>query len=256
MKYPFLENLFKATLSEQQRTIGCWGSSSSPIVTELVGLCGFDWMMFDCEHSPNDVSNLIPQLMALKGTRTQVMVRPYYNDATLLKRLLDIGVTNFLIPMVESAEDAERAVAATRYPPQGIRGLAISHRGNYFGMMDDYLPRINDNIGVVVQIESAKAVENLEAILQVEGVDGIFIGPSDLSTSMGHIGNPTHPEVVNTINHVIKTAKQYGKAIGTVSFDAQAVKNYFEQGLSFIAITSDLGALKSGLLTVSAPYRA
>ncbi|WP_147198662.1 aldolase/citrate lyase family protein [Pantoea sp. CCBC3-3-1] len=255
MKYPFLENHFKTTLTHQHRTIGCWGSSSSPIVTELVGLCGFDWVMFDCEHSPNDVINLAPQLMALKGTHTQAMVRPYFNDPVLLKRLLDIGVTNFLIPMVENAEDAKRAVAATRYPAQGMRGLAVSHRGNYFGMMDDYLPRINSNIGVVVQIESAKAVANLEAILQVEGVDGIFIGPSDLSTSLGHIGNATHPEVVSAIHHIIKTSKQYGKAIGTVSFDVQTVKNYFQQGLSFIAVTSDLGALKGGLLAASASYR-
>ncbi|AUO67422.1 2-dehydro-3-deoxyglucarate aldolase [Citrobacter freundii complex sp. CFNIH2] len=255
MKYPFVENQFKTRLNAHELTIGCWSSSSSHVVTELVGLCGFDWVMFDCEHSPNDVSNLVPQLMALKGSTTSALVRPYWNDPVLFKRLLDIGCTNFLVPMVESREEAERAVAATRYPLGGTRGLAVSHRGNYFGMMDDYLTRINDNIGVIVQIESGKGVENLEEIIQVPGVDGIFIGPSDLSSSLGYLGNPGHPEVVSAIAHIIETCRKYGKPVGTVSFDPRAVEQYIAQGMSFVAIASDLGVLKNGLLSLTAKFK-
>lgn len=255
MKYPFVENKFKTSLKDHELTIGCWSSSSSPVVAELVSLCGFDWVMFDCEHSPNDVSNLVPQLMALKGTGTEAMVRPYWNDPVLFKRLLDIGCTNFLVPMVETREEAERAVKATRYPLDGSRGLAVSHRGNYFGMMDDYLSRINENIGVIVQIESGKGVENLEEIIQVPGVDGIFIGPSDLSSSLGFLGNPGHPQVVSTITRIIETCNKYGKSVGTVSFDQKAVENYIAQGMSFVAIASDLGVLKNGLLSLTAKFK-
>ncbi|TKI03735.1 aldolase/citrate lyase family protein [Martelella alba] len=254
MKYPFVENKFKASLNNRELVIGCWGSSVSPIVTEMVGLCGFAWVMFDCEHSPNDVSNLVPQLMALKGTKTAAVVRPYCNDPVLFKRLLDIGCTNFLVPMVETREEAARAVAATRYPQEGMRGLAISHRGNYFGMMDDYLPRINQNIGVIVQIESAKGVDNIEEIIQVPGIDGIFIGPSDLSSSLGHLGNPGHPQVVSTTKKLIEVCKNFGKAVGTVSFDQDAVQQYIAQGVSFIAIASDLGVLKTGLLSLTSKF--
>jgi NADH-quinone oxidoreductase subunit F len=177
-----------------ERLIGCWASLASPIVTELLGIVGFDWMLLDAEHAPNDVLTLIPQLMALKDSAAAPVVRPPANDSVVIKRLLDAGFFNFLIPFVDSVADAQRAVAATRYPPLGIRGVSVGQRGNRYGTVADYFEKANDNICVVLQIESRAAVQAIDEIAAVEGVDAVFVGPSDLAAAYRHIGNASHPD--------------------------------------------------------------
>lgn len=185
-------NKFKAALAAKQVQIGCWSALSNPISTEVLGLAGFDWLVLDGEHAPNDISTFIPQLMALKGSASAPVVRVPTNEPVIIKRLLDIGFYNFLIPFVETKEEAEQAVASTRYPPEGIRGVSVSHRANMFGTVADYFAQSNKNITILVQIESQQGVDNVDAIAATEGVDGIFVGPSDLAAALGHLGNASH----------------------------------------------------------------
>ena len=193
--YQSFPNSFKRDLLAGKKLIGCWSSLASLITTEVLGVAGFDWILLDGEHSPNDVSTFIPQLMALKDSPSAPFVRPTSNNEVEIKRLLDAGFYNFLIPFVESREEALRAVAATRYPPRGIRGVSVAMRSNRYGTVKDYQNIIDENIVVTVQIESRKAVELIDDICAVDGVDGVFIGPADLAAGFGHMGNPSHPEV-------------------------------------------------------------
>lgn len=210
-------NKFKAALAANQVQIGCWSALSSPISTEVLGLAGFDWLVLDGEHAPNDVTTLIPQLMALKGSASAPVVRIPTNEPVIIKRMLDIGFYNFLIPFVETQEQAEQAVAATRYPPEGIRGVSVSHRGNMFGTVPDYFAQSNKNITILVQIESQLGVDSVDAIAATEGVDGIFVGPSDLAAALGHLGNASHPEVQKAIQHIFARAKAHGKPSGILA---------------------------------------
>lgn len=186
MNNAIFPNKFKAALAAHQIQIGCWSALANPISTEVLGLAGFDWLVLDGEHAPNDISTFIPQLMALKGSQSAPVVRVPTNEPVIIKRLLDIGFYNFLIPFVETQEEAAQAVASTRYPPEGIRGVSVSHRANMFGTVPDYFAQSNSNITILVQIESQQGVDNVDAIAATEGVDGIFVGPSDLAAAFGH----------------------------------------------------------------------
>lgn len=179
--YQSFPNTFKRDLLAGKRLIGCWSSLANAITTEVLGVAGFDWILLDGEHSPNDVGTFIPQLMALKDSPSAPVVRPTSNNEVELKRLLDAGFYNFLVPFVESADEALRAVRGTRYPPQGVRGVSVSQRSNRYGTVPDYFKSINDHICVMVQIESRTGVAAAKAIASVEGVDCIFVGPSDLA---------------------------------------------------------------------------
>jgi 2-dehydro-3-deoxyglucarate aldolase len=193
MSNDIFPNKFKAALAAHQIQIGCWSALANPISTEVLGLAGFDWLVLDGEHAPNDISTFIPQLMALKGSHSAPVVRVPTNEPVIIKRLLDIGFYNFLIPFVETEEQAALAVASTRYPPEGIRGVSVSHRANMFGTVPDYFAQSNNNITILVQIESQQGVDNVDAIAATNGVDGIFVGPSDLAAAFGHLGNASHP---------------------------------------------------------------
>lgn len=234
-----LPNRFRAAIRERQRLIGCWCSLGSPITAEIIGLAGFDWMLLDSEHAPNDVLTLLPQLMALKDSPSAPVVRPPWNDPILLKRLLDVGFYNFLIPFIENAEQARRAVEATRYPPQGTRGVSMTQRSNRYGTVPDYFTTINDNICVLLQIESLPGVEAAEEICAVEGVDGIFVGPSDLAAACGHLGNPNHPDVQKQIERVYRAAQDAGKAIGTLTPVEADARRYLDMGATFVAVGLD-----------------
>lgn len=225
-------------------------SLASPIVTELVGVVGFDWMLLDAEHAPNDALTLIPQLMALKDSPSAPVVRPQSNDPIAIKKLLDSGFVNFLIPFVDSAADAERAVAATRYPPQGIRGVSVGHRGNRYGTVADYFKVANDNISVAVQIESRAAVEAIDEIIAVEGVDALFVGPSDLAAGYGHLGNANHPEVQAAIAHVFERAHAAGKASGILAPVQDDAERYLALGSTMVAVCADLGMLRNAAQAV------
>lgn len=221
------------------------GQLSNPISTEVLGLAGFDWLVLDGEHAPNDISTFIPQLMALKGSASAPVVRVPTNEPVIIKRLLDIGFYNFLIPFVETKEEAEQAVASTRYPPEGIRGVSVSHRANMFGTVADYFAQSNKNITILVQIESQQGVDNVDAIAATEGVDGIFVGPSDLAAALGHLGNASHPDVQKAIQHIFNRASAHGKPSGILApVEADACR-YLEWGATFVAVGSDLGVFRS-----------
>jgi 2-dehydro-3-deoxyglucarate aldolase len=248
-------NPFRTELRAGKRLIGCWSSLASPITTEILGLAGYDWILLDGEHSPNDITTFVPQLMALKDSASVPMVRPPWNDAVWMKRLLDAGFFNFIIPFVESAEQARAAVASTRYPPAGIRGVALATRQNRYGTTPDFLARINDSITVILQIESRPGMANLEEIAAVEGVDGLFVGPSDLAASMGHLGNPGHPEVQAAIEDLFARIKAAGRAAGTLAFTEADARRYMEWGASFVAVASDQGVFRDAVRAVREKYR-
>ena len=240
-----IPNRFRQDLLQGKTLIGCWSALCSPITTEVLGVAGFDWLLLDGEHSPNDVLSFVPQLMALKDSSSAPVVRPQWNDTVQIKRLLDAGFHNFLIPFVQSADDARAAVAATRYPPQGVRGLSVSQRNNRYGTVKDYFKVVNDNIAVMVQIENMTGVEAIDAICDVEGVDGVFIGPGDLSATMGYIGNPAHPEVQAVIARICASAKAHGTPVGILAPAEADARRYLEMGISFVAVGSDLGVFRN-----------
>src|ERR1051325_5020514 len=188
-------NQLKRALLQVLPQIGLWSSLSSHISVEVIAGSGFDWLLIDTEHSPNDVTMVVGQLQAMTGGTATAVVRPAWNDPILFKRFLDIGVQSFLVPWIQNADEARRAVAATRYPPEGIRGVATTIRANRFGRVKDYFARVHAELCVVVQIETQAALGNLEEIAAVDGVDALFIGPSDLAADMGHLGNSAHPDV-------------------------------------------------------------
>jgi 2-dehydro-3-deoxyglucarate aldolase len=243
--YTAFPNHFRRDLVARKRLIGCWSSLASPITTEVLGLAGFDWLLLDGEHAPNDIGTFIPQLMALKDSRSAPVVRPAWNDTVMIKRLLDAGFYNFLIPFVESEEEARRAVAATRYPPAGVRGVSVSQRNNRYGTVPDYLATVNDNICVMVQIESRHGVDAIDAIIAVDGVDGIFVGPSDLAAALGHLGNASHPEVQQAIREVFERAAAAGKPSGILAPVEADARRYLEWGATFVAVGSDLGLFRA-----------
>jgi 2-dehydro-3-deoxyglucarate aldolase len=243
--YRPLPNDFRCAVTRGEKLIGCWASLASPIVTELLGVVGFDWMLLDAEHAPNDVLTLIPQLMALKDSRSAPVVRPPANDSVVIKRLLDAGFFNFLIPFVDSAADAQRAVAATRYPPQGIRGVSVGQRGNRYGTVADYFHTANENICVVVQIESRAAVDAIDEIAAVDGVDAVFVGPSDLAAAYGHIGHANHPDVQEAIAHVFERAKAAGKPCGILAPVQADAQRYLSMGSILVAVCADMGLLRN-----------
>ena len=243
--YQSFPNSFKRDLLAGKRLIGCWSSLANAITTEVLGVAGFDWILLDGEHSPNDVSTFIPQLMALKDSPSAPVVRPASNNEVEMKRLLDAGFYNFLVPFVESADEALRAVRATRYPPQGVRGVSVSQRSNRYGTVPDYFKSINDHICVMVQIESRAGVAAARHIAAVDGVDCIFVGPSDLAANLGHLGNAGHPDVQQVIASVFADAKACGKPIGILAPVEADARRYIEMGATFVAVGSDLGVFRS-----------
>ncbi len=242
--YTAIPNTFRQNLQACKKQIGCWCSLGSPITTEVMGLAGFDWLLLDGEHAPNDVLSFIPQLMALKDSATAPVVRPQWNDMVVIKRLLDLGFYNFLVPFIDSADDARRAVAATRYPPQGVRGVSVSHRSNAYGTVKNYFTQVNDNITILAQIESRTAVANIDEICAVDGIDCVFVGPSDLSAGFGKLGQPSDPEVQAAIAHVFDRAKAHGKAAGILAPVEADARRYLEMGATVVAVGSDLGLFR------------
>ncbi len=238
-------NSFKRRLLSGDRLIGCWSSLANHITAEILGLAGFDWILLDGEHSPNDVNTFIPQLMALKDSSSAPIVRPASNNPVEIKRLLDAGFYNFLIPMIESVEEAKCAISATRYPPEGIRGVSVSQRGNRYGTVPNYFQNINKEICVMLQIESIKGMQAAKEIAALDGVDSLFVGPSDLAAALGHLGNPSHPEVQDAIAKVFSDTKSCGKASGILAPVEADARRYIEMGATFVGVGSDLGVFKA-----------
>lgn len=238
-------NAFKQLLDHAAETtpVGTWIMSASPIVCEAMGYAGFDWGVIDMEHTPLDLMDLVHMLQAVSGTKLVPVVRVPWNDTVNIKRVLDAGATTLLVPFVQNAEEAAAAVAATRYPPDGRRGMAAMSRASKFGTTPNYLATANAQMSVIVQLETVEAIAHLEAIAAVPGVDALFIGPGDLSGTMGHVGQLTHPDVLAVTADAVARAKALGKPIGTVGGTNEVVAQYRAIGFDFVAIASDLGLL-------------
>jgi 4-hydroxy-2-oxoheptanedioate aldolase len=237
------ENRFKRAIAAGQRQIGLWSTLGSATTAEIIGHAGFDWILLDTEHSPNELPGLVAQLHALQtGTATPI-VRPAWNDPVLIKRVLDIGVQSLLLPFVQSAEEADRAVAATRYPPDGIRGVSTGSRAAGYGRIGDYVTRAGAEICVLVQIETRAALKALPEIAAVPGVDGIFIGPNDLAASLGHLGDAQHGEVQDAIGQALDAIKSAGKAAGYLTGNEAEARKWLDAGFTFVAVGSDNAVL-------------
>jgi 4-hydroxy-2-oxoheptanedioate aldolase len=237
-------NQLKAILKARGRTpLGTWFMSASNVVAEAVGWAGFDFVVLDMEHSPVEVGGAFALMQAFAGTPTEVIVRVPWSDPVTVKRVLDAGARTLMFPMIQSAEEARAAVAATRYPPAGIRGVAAMHRGSRFGTVAGYLGGANDEVGVVVQLETPEAVAAREAIAGVEGVDAVLLGPGDLSAAMGRLGQASAPEVQALMRETAAFCAERGLACGTVGPDVATVERYIEAGFSFVAVGSDLSLM-------------
>jgi 4-hydroxy-2-oxoheptanedioate aldolase len=239
-------NAFKHAIAAGQLQIGLWCSLCSNIAADIVRDCGFDWLLLDTEHSPNEIPDLLAQLQAVDGGQATPIVRPAWNDIVLIKRCLDIGAPALLVPYVQNPAEAKSAVAAVRYPPRGVRGVASASRASRYGRTTDYLKKADSEICLLVQVETRTALDELEAIATVEGVDGVFIGPSDLSASLGHVGNPAHPDVQEALQGAVTRLKAVGKPAGILTSNEDEIRRYIGWGYTFVAVGSDVGLLARG----------
>lgn len=245
------KNAFKAALREGRFQLGLWAALGSPYAAEILSTSGYDWLLIDGEHGPNDMPMISAQIGALRHSPTHAMVRPPMGEAWLLKQLLDQGAQTFLIPMVESAEQAKALVRALRYPPHGIRGVGAGlGRASDFNRTPDYLATANDEICLIVQVESRAGFAAIDDIAAVEGVDGVFIGPSDLAADMGLLGDPGAPEVLATIGKIFERTKAHGKARGIMTVSLQQAEVYRDLGADFMAIGTDVNCLVSAVETL------
>lgn len=240
MGNPFREQLDRRA---QRTPVGTWIMAASPLVAEAMGHAGFDWGVLDMEHTPLDLMGLVHLLQAVSGTPMAPIVRVPWNDTVMIKRVMDAGAQTLLIPFVQNAEEARAAVAATRYPPAGVRGMAGMSRASRFGTAPQYFARAHEDACVIVQLETPAAVAELEAIASVPGVDALFLGPADLSGSMGLVGQLTHPDVVALMADAARRARAMGKPIGTVGGTPEVVAQYRRAGCDFLGIASDLGMM-------------
>ena len=236
-------NLFKRAITSGKTPVGTWLMSGAPSTAEALGCAGFDFLVVDMEHVPIDVAGMIEILRTVAGTPAQAIVRPPWNDTVMVKRAMDAGAQSLLFPFVQNADEARRAVASTRYPPAGIRGVAATHRGSRYGTVANYLKRANDEVCVIVQIETTAALEKLDEIAAVPGVDSIFVGPGDLSASMGHIGDIGHAEVQDKLAAAAAACRRLGKPCGIVGPTPEMVGKFLEYGYSWVAIGSDVGMM-------------
>lgn len=232
-------NAFKHAIAAGRQQIGLWVSLASPYSTEIVAGCGFDWLLIDGEHSPNDPPLVLPQLQAAAAYPVSAIVRPAWNDKVLVKRYLDVGAQSLLIPYVQSAEEAEQAVAAVRYPTRGVRGVAGTTRASRYGRVADYVRRAESELCLLVQIETRQGLDNLEAIARTDGIDGVFIGPADLAAGLGHLGDIGHAEVQSAIKEAIARIRACGKPAGILATDEPSTRRYMEWGTTFTAVGLD-----------------
>ncbi|MGK9172140.1 2-keto-3-deoxy-L-rhamnonate aldolase [Yokenella regensburgei] len=235
-----LSNPFKAGLRKGETQIGLWLSSTSSYMAEIAATSGYDWLLIDGEHAPNTVQDLYHQLQAIAPYASQPVIRPVEGDRALIKQVLDIGARTLLIPMVDSAQQARDIVAATRYPPEGVRGVGAGvARAARWGRVERYMARANEELCLLIQVESKLALENLDEILTVEGIDGVFIGPADLSASLGYPDNAGHPEVQRLIQDALKRIRAAGKAAGFLAVDPQMAHQALAWGANFVAVGVD-----------------
>ncbi len=246
MRNDLPQNRFKRAIAAGQPQIGLWLSLVSPASTEVAAGAGFDWLIIDMEHSANDLPEVLQHLRAAEGGTAEPVVRLQWNDPVIVKRLLDAGARTLLFPFIQSAAEAKRAVEATRYPPRGIRGVAGVTRANRFGRVPGYFARAESEICVLVQLETRKAVAAVDDIAAVDGIDGLFVGPADLSADFGHPNDWNHPEIWDAILHAGTRAQKAGKAAGFLSGKEEDCRKVLGAGFCFVAVGSDLGIVARG----------
>lgn len=238
---PAPKNHFKQALKEKRTQIGFWQALANPYTVEISAGVGYDWLLIDGEHAPNDIPLMVSQLMAMKGSRSHAVIRPPIGETWIIKQLLDIGAQSLLVPMVHGREQAEAMVQAVRYPPHGVRGVgAAIARASDFNRIEDYVQTANDEICLLLQVESRAGLAALDEIASTEGVDGVFIGPADLAADMGYLGNPGAPEVQDAVEKAIMKIQSHGKAAGILIGDLGLSKRYVELGATFVAIGNDV----------------
>ena len=248
-------NRFKRRLAAGEPQIGLWGALPGSYVAEILAGAGFDFLVFDTEHAPGDPISVLPQLQAAAAYDVAPVVRAASNDAVLIKRLLDVGAQTLLIPYVQSAAEARAAVAAMRYPPRGIRGMATTTRAGRFGRVGDYVTSAETELCLIVQVETRAALEALDAIMAVEGVDAVFIGPADLAASLGHPGAAGHPEVVAVIEETIGRIVAAGRPAGILALDPAFARRCIGLGTLFTAVGIDAAMLARGAEALAASFR-
>ena len=248
-------NRFKRALREGRPQIGLWSVLANASTTELLGGSGYDWLLIDMEHAPNEVPDVQAQMQALRGSATSPIVRPPWNDMVWVKRVLDIGVQTLLIPYVQTAEEAARAVSYMRYPPAGRRGVAGGTRATQWGRVRGYYKHVEEELCLLVQVESRQGLENLDAIAATPGVDGVFIGPADLSADIGHLGEAQHPEVLAAIEDALLRILAAGKAAGILARGEEAARRWLEAGCTFVAAGVDAVLLAQAADGLAAKFR-
>ena len=251
-----LQNPFKRALKANKAQIGLWSSLSSNYSVEVIAGAGFDWILLDCEHSPNDLENLLTQLQAAAPYPGHAVVRVPWNDMVTIKRVLDVGAQSLLIPYVSTAEEARAAVSFTRYPPAGVRGVAGTTRATRFGRVKDYAKRAHEEICVLVQVETQAALDNIEAICAVDGVDGVFIGPADLHASLGYTGEIANPKVKPLIDEAIRRIRKQGKAPGILTPNEADARHWLGCGALFVAVGADVGILARGAEALAVKFKS
>lgn len=250
-------NPFKQAMREQRAQIGLWVGLADAYVAELLATAGFDWLLLDAEHAPNDVRTVLAQLRAVAPYPVQPVVRPVQGEVALIKQYLDIGAQTLLVPMIDTPEQAQLMVRAMRYPPNGLRGVgAALARASRWNQVSDYLTRADEEMCLLVQAETTLAVQNLAAIAATDGVDGVFFGPADLSASMGLRGQPGHPEVQRTILEGIATVRAAGKAAGVLMADRALAQKYLDAGAQFVAVGVDTTLLVRAATELAAHFRS
>jgi len=252
---PAPANPFKRALRARHPQIGLWSSLASHLSVEIIAGAGYDWLLLDMEHAPNELPMVHSQLLAASVGTAHPIVRPPWNDMVVIKRLLDVGVQSLLIPYVQTQQEARDAVAYTRYPPLGVRGFATGPRANNYGRITDYVQTYADELCVLVQVETRQGLDNLEAIAGVDGVDGVFIGPADLAAALGHAGDLKHPQVQAAIEDAIRRLVAIGKPPGILTGDEQLARRYLELGCLFVAVGSDLALLARGADALAARFK-
>jgi 4-hydroxy-2-oxoheptanedioate aldolase len=248
-------NSFKHALRRGEAQIGLWSSLSSNYTVEVIAGAGFDWILLDMEHSPNDLESLLAQLQAAAPYATHPVVRVPWNDMVGMKRVLDVGAQSLLVPYVSTADEAAAAVSHTRYPPRGMRGVAGTTRATRFGRIKDYARRAHDELCLLVQVETQAALDNIEAICKVDGIDGVFIGPADLHASLGHTGEIAHPQVKPRIDDAIRRIRKAGRAPGILTPNEADARHWLECGALFVAVGADVGILARGAEALAAKFK-
>lgn len=251
----FIENKLKTALKEGRKQIGCWLMTGSPLAAEICASSGFDWVLIDMEHTPNDVPQVLSLVHAASAYPASIAVRAPWNDAVMLKRLLDMGVQTIMVPNIRNREEAEAAVAAVRYPPLGIRGVSGNSRSNRFGRIKDYFDKADAHICLIAQIETEMGKDNVEEIAAVEGIDCLFVGPADLAADLGYLGKNANPAAQAAMKDVIGRTVKAGCAAGILAFDEAEAKKWLTEGATFVAVVGDGFLLSRGMDAVVRAFK-